>query len=396
MMTRVSKVLVKNRMFLVSLAVLCMVNQRLSASTVTYQDTAGNQRIYVAATGTNNHLLVDRWDGFHWQWYDQGLPAGTTAVYYPAAITYPDLTGDQRIYIFAIGSNKHLVANYRTNGNWHWADYGAAPFGFALHDRIAAVSYPDSAGNQQIFVFTTATNDHLTILSGNGTSFHWIDGGKNPGPGLLLNPTAITYLDTAGVQHTCAYLDGNDLIEACRNPNGTWTLTDRGVPSGIPEIAIPSAFSFQDDVGAQEIGIFCMGSNGHLVLDSFDGSSVWSWSDQYFTGGAGVRGAAWPAAVTYLDPIDAFQKIYAFVEGGSFGHLVVNYWDGFSWQWADQGLGPNGVADGPKDAITYLDATGHQRIYVFVVGTNHHLLVNYWDGFGWHWADLGNQLSGLH
>ena len=48
------------------------------------------------------------------------------------------------------------------------------------------------------------------------------------------------------------------------------------------------------------------------------------------------------------------------------------------------------VLGAPAD-ITYVDGAGNQRIYVFAVGSNGHLEVNYWDGFNWNWADQGTQ-----
>jgi hypothetical protein len=397
-----SKALVKSGIFLLTLTLLCVMEQRASASAVTYLDAAGNQFIYVAATGTDHHLLVYSFDAFNfdWNWSDQGLPQGTTGVFYPSAITFQDATtGDQTIFIFAMDNNGHVVANRRTDGNWHWTDYGLPPFGIGLHDRIAAVSYPDGAGNQQIFVFATTQTDHLAVLSvvvtDDSFNFGWIDGGHNPGPNTLINPTAITFMDTAAAQHTCAYLDANDLIEACRNPDGTWTLTDRGVPPGATQIETPTAFSYQDDVGAQEIGVFCAGGNGHLELATSQDGSNWSWSDlSPFT----QVGYSWPAAVTYFDPSYALQKEYAFINRTDNDHLYVRYWDGFGWRWGDQDIGPNGtlVSDGPKDAITYTDAAGNQWFHTFVMGSNNHLLDSYWDGSYNYptWYDLTSDTNG--
>jgi len=35
-------------------------------------------------------------------------------------------------------------------------------------------------------------------------------------------------------------------------------------------------------------------------------------------------------------------------------------------------------------------AVSSQRIYVFATISNGHLVVNYWNGYSWHWADQGN------
>lgn len=95
-----------------------------------------------------------------------------------------------------------------------------------------------------------------------------------------------------------------------------------------------------------------------------------------------------PSAITYAS--GGSQRIYVFAEGlGNNGsaHLVVNYWDGSGWHWADQGAGPGkGIVE--PSAITYLSG-GHQRIYVFMQELDDYLVVNYWNGATWNWANLG-------
>ena len=39
--------------------------------------------------------------------------------------------------------------------------------------------------------------------------------------------------------------------------------------------------------------------------------------------------------------------------------------------------------------VAYIHAAGNQRIHSFASGNDGHLVVNYWDGFSWHWADQG-------
>ena len=87
------------------------------------------------------------------------------------------------------------------------------------------------------------------------------------------------------------------------------------------------------------------------------------------------------------------HRKYAFVLGYEQyldKHLYVNYWNGNSWQWADQGKPPSLGSDmlTGGSVIRYVEG-GKWRIYVFVTATNGHLYVNYWDGSHWHWADQG-------
>src|SRR5580658_6596381 len=121
-------------------------------SEIAYIDAAGNQRIYNFASGNNSHLVVNYWDGFSWHWADQGLPAGASWVAGPNAVTYVDATGNQRIYVFAEGSNNHLVVNYWNGSGWHWADQGL-PAGTTALYYPNSITYVDAAGNRRIYAF---------------------------------------------------------------------------------------------------------------------------------------------------------------------------------------------------------------------------------------------------
>ena len=143
----------------------------------------------------------------------------------------------------------------------------------------------------------------------------------------------------------------------------------------------PSVVTYVDAAGHRRIYSFAEGNTGHLVVNYWDGFS-WRWADQGKP--VGTSGVYRPSAITYLS--GSVQRIYVFDEGSN-GDLVVNYWDGSSWHWADQAGLPLSLSANPS-AITYLSGT-QRRIYAFVEGINGDLLVNYWDGFSWHWADQG-------
>ena len=68
--------------------------------------------------------MVNFRDAAGWHWADQGVPAGSFAVFDPSVITYADNLGYRRIYAFAEGSNEHLVVNYWNGAAWFWADQG--------------------------------------------------------------------------------------------------------------------------------------------------------------------------------------------------------------------------------------------------------------------------------
>jgi hypothetical protein len=148
--------------------------------------------------------------------------------------------------------------------------------------------------------------------------------------------------------------------------------------------------TYQDpSSGAQCIYAFERGWDGYLHVNYWDGAS-WHWANQGAPSGTYVAGD--PGVVTYRDATN-HQRIYAFVLAGN-GHLEVNYWDG-AWHWADQGTPSGTTMLGTPGVITYVDGTGNQRIYAFAEGANGHLEVNYWQDGAWHWADQGTPSGAL-
>lgn len=90
---------------------------------------------------------------------------------------------------------------------------------------------------------------------------------------------------------------------------------------------------------------------------------------------------------------DGVKRIYSFVV--SRGRLKVNYWTGWSWRWADQGLPKNTTGmtnfdlQGLPSVVSYKDSAHRQHIRVFVRGRDRHLYMNYWNGSAWSWHHLG-------
>ena len=75
-----------------------------------------------------------------WHWFDQGLPPGASAVFYPTAITFVDVVGHQQIYVFAVTNQGHLVFNHWDGWSWSWEDHGA-PLGVATFGAPSAITY---------------------------------------------------------------------------------------------------------------------------------------------------------------------------------------------------------------------------------------------------------------
>jgi hypothetical protein len=336
------------------------------------------RRIHAFVVGQDGHLHVNYWDGNSWHWADQGAPPGTAGGAGLGAITYQE-AGPQRLYTFQRGLNGRLYVNYWDGNSWHWADQGTFPgqsMSAALN--LSAITYWD--GVQRIYCFGRAENGHLHVNYWTGGSWHWADQGAPPGTTMIGQPSAVTYRD--GSQRIYVFLRGADGHLRINYWTGaTWKWADQGAPAGTTLSGGPAAITFREGLKQRLYG-FVRGQNGHLLVNYWDGNS-WHWADQGKPAGTDVVGD--PTAITYRQA--GTQRIYVFARGSN-GHLAVNYWDGNSWHWADQGAPAGTTVTGVPNAITYNEG-GVQRIYVFVRGANGHLLVNYWDGNSWHWADQG-------
>jgi hypothetical protein len=165
-----------------------------------------------------------------------------------------------------------------------------------------------------------------------------------------------------------------------------WQWADLGRPAGTTEVAGPSAITYLDQAGRREIYVPTTSSNGHLIVDYLDGVHGWQWAD--LGRPAGTTEVAGPSSIAYADSTGR-EEIYAFVQGDN-GHLFVDRAiSGSGWQWFDQGLpsGATGVYN--ASAISYVNTSGKQSIYAFADKNGGDLVVNWFDGSRWQWADLG-------
>jgi hypothetical protein len=323
---------------------------------VTYSE-SGKQRIYVFACGDDGHVYVNYWDGSRWQWADQGTPPGTTAFTGLAAITYRE-AGTQRIYAFVGGANGHLYVNYWDGSRWQWADQGTPPNSSVSlapgANTFSFIAPNDLVARQQIYVFVSGSNGHLFLNYWNGFQWQWRDQGSPTGSASWLSPPGVTSYSTSG-------------------------------RPGVPSERLIYAF-----VGS---------SNGHLYVNYWNGAT-WQWADQGTPPGGFAACTTKPAVITYNEARQ--QRLYVFTDDGCFssnGHLYVNYWDGNRWQWADQGK-PFTTATSKAiwaGATTYAEY-GTQHIFAFVRGLRadgiNELCLNYWNGSWWQWEDRGPWSTG--
>lgn len=347
-------------------------------SEITYTDTAGVQWIYAFATGNNGHLVANYWNGSTWQWADLGLPTGATAVYSPTAITFAS-GANQAIYVFAAASNGHLVGISWNGVTWLWTDQGL-PAGDSAVYYPTAVTYASGA-NQLIYVFAEASSGHLVVNHWNGSAWQWADQGLPRRAKTVNNPTAITWAGGANQQiYVFAEASNGDLVVNYWT-GSAWQWADQGLPAGATAVYTPTAITYASGPN-RLIYVFAVSSTGHLVVNHWNGST-WQWADQGLPAGASAVNS--PSAITYASGPN--QPIFVFAVDDNY-QLVVNDWNGSTWQWANQGL-PEGFSSlSHPSAVTYASGA-NQMIYAFVRGNTGALVVNYWNGYSWNWADQG-------
>jgi hypothetical protein len=351
---------------------------------ITYQDLTGKQRFFVFAEGNTHHLVVNWWDGTLWHWSDQGVSPGSTQVFQPSAVSYQAASGDQRFFVFTEASNSHLAANWWDGTLWHWSDQGLPP-GAAYVLPPSAVTYRDAAGKQHFFVFAEGNNRHLTVNWWDGALWHWSDQGLPPGATEVATPDAVTYQDTAGKQRFFVFTAASSgHLMANWWDGALWHWSDQGLPTGTTYVITPKCVTYRDPSGKQRFFVFAEANNGHLVVNWWDGA-LWHWSDQGLPSGSAY--AHNPSPVTYRDAMGN-QRFFVFAQASN-GHLVANWWDGAHWHWSDQGLPAGATGVTTPSAVTYQDAAGKQHFFVFARGSNGHLVANWWDGALWHWSDQG-------
>lgn len=311
----------------------------------------------------------------------------------PSVVTYTNVSNKFIIVTYVTRfDNRFLINIYDFSRSlWDTLDFPAN-----MDSSPVAVTYLDTSRApeevQRVLVFVTGGGgEHLYAAEFDGSSWKVTDHGPPPDEQRIENPSVITYPARSGIPFpkNHAFLWGSKGLQWRFNGILGWAWENLSLlPGGIRPISGPGSITFLEETSGQRIYNFVLGADGHLWCCYFDGT--WHWADQGVPPGPGLI-AQIPAVVTYRDNAGR-QRIYIFVLGQNF-HLYCNYWDGNSWQWADQGApaGP-GVISGAF-ALTHLNQNGNQLIYAFVTGDDGNVYLNYWNGFTWQWINQGHPRS---
>lgn len=367
---------------------------------ITYIDQATNTRIICVFSLGGQAVAMDRWDGSQWQWSDLGsLPPGLSIrpeVPF-SAITYSTGAGPQIIDVFAVASNSqgwyHLVRDHWDGSQWSWSDQGVPPnlpypsLSFDDGTTTSAITYVDSQGLRRIYVFAVGINGHLVVnywIGFHGATWQWSDRGLPPGVSDLFHLSAITFADASGTQWVYVFGDtdtGKLVVQYWGSGLAYWA--NQGAQTPGVSVQFPSAITYVGGGGVRKIYILCTSANGDLVVNWWNGFA-WSWANR-----GRPPGESWlwqTSAITYTDL--AGQQIYVFTLGRDTG-LNVNYWDGNNWHWSHAGT-PAGISPlslNFPNSLTYTNSFGGRVMECFVWADNN--LQMAWNGLSWIWADLG-------
>ncbi|HWT00947.1 MAG TPA: hypothetical protein VN256_11935 [Pyrinomonadaceae bacterium] len=352
-----------------------------------YFDLQGKLNIY-AFLVKGITLYVNYWDGSQWKWANQGKPADTGVLQTPGVITHVDsVSRRQLVYAFVRGNNGNLYVNYWDGSKWQWANQGK-PSGTDVGSAPSALTYFE--GKDRIYAFTSGEDGKFYANYWDGTKWQWVElpaGGSIPGATWFRDPASLKRrIYVFGlVQNWVTELESETSISINEWDGTKWqgALQPSAPPHGTAGYQHPAAISYLEAGKPRVYGF--VNSAGFLTVYYWDGTK-WQWADQGKPPGTQVWSAE-VSSVTYTSA-SGKQWIHAFVTGEDH-KLYMNFWDGTKWQWVGYGKPPTVLQISNPTAITFRDATGKQQIYVFVMGSDGNVYVNYGDISNRTWANQG-------
>jgi hypothetical protein len=356
-------------------------------SAVTYLDEQNDRRIRVFAI-SDGHLVENRFNGTTWTWIDHGLPPspGNETARSVATVSYVDNAGNRRIYVFVVTSNNRLVLRFFNGFIWQWADQGGPQVD--MGGLYSAITYVDPTGNRRIYFFGSGYGGKLVINYWNGAAWKWADNGTPPGAGPtpLFNTNAITYVDAQGNRRIDVFCSGQTTHQLFSNSwNGSsWDWDNHGGT----DIGEARAVTFTDESGDRRIHVFADKDQDTLRVHSWYGNG-WVWVNLAKPPGNPNAGIFSLDAIAYTDiGGNRRMQVFADFEGMVFSRI----WDGSTWQvWINHGMpaGSNDIHD--PAALTYFESSiGVRHIHLFAhCADGEHLCDHFYNGANWQWLHFG-------
>jgi len=300
-------------------------------------NTASAQRLYAFVRGSDENLWTNWWTGSAWSWANQRRPADVSIVGSGSVLTVMNTpTSSQRPYAFVRGSDGNLWTNWWTGSAWSW-DNQRKPADVGISSPLGVLTVMDTpTSSQRPYAFVQDNDGNLWVNWWIG-EWRWDNLGEPPDPVNV------------------------------HGPGGVLTVKDTPASSQRPYVFMP-------------------GNDANLWVNWWTGSA-WRWDSLGRPEGVSVRSLL--GVLTVMDSATSAQRPYAFVLGND-GNLWVNWWIG-EWRWSSLGKPPDPVSiSSPVGVATVMDTPiSPQRPYVFVLGSDGNLWVNWWTGGQWTWANQG-------
>jgi hypothetical protein len=243
----------------------------------------------------------------------------------------------ERLEVFVV-QNGQLYSRYWDGTDWSWTNLGAPVAKVLKNEPPGVTTYVlSNLSTRRTHAFVVDTDGDLHEWTRTGTQAQWSAHG---------HPTPIPNTDPAG----------------WRMP---WS---------------PTVVSYAEGDTRRILAFTNLQNHRFYML--YSTGNTYAWANR------GDEGDNHASAITYSAA--GLQRVYAFVRQVNFTpDIVVNYFNGFTWQWADQGE-PFGNAGVPH-AIT-LSEGGVRKIFVFTEASDKQghtppdLWSNVWDGSAWTWT----------
>jgi hypothetical protein len=354
------------------------------SSAITYLDAANDRHIHVF-TVHDDHLVSNHFDGSKWTWTDHGQPSRDTDMLWgPDAVTYVDTNGNQRIYVFVVTGQSRLKLLYFNGFQWQWIDQGGPN---VSPNSTSAITYVDPAGNRRIYLFgSSAPSGNVVVRYWNGSAWLWADNGSPPGATTTPCGTeALTYVDEQDARRIdvfCSRGVGDTIQLFVNSWNGSsWSWFNHG---GNP-VTDPQAVTFTEASGSRRIHVFLDSINSPLLHSRIDGTWYWINLGKPVPASTSMDGQD---AIAYTD-LAGNRRMQVFVLFND--HIHSRSWNGSSWgNWYNHGLPTGGIGVSNPVALTYFDARSNtQRIHLFANGVGG-LVDNVFNGSTWQWQSLGS------
>jgi len=337
----------------------------------------GAQLPFAFVVGGDGHLWYKWWNGQKWEWIDRATPHPTVSFanvigVFTAVRTSP--------FVYLRGTDGNIWAFWWDGGanNWRWEGLGSGPASRILVADVGVAPVKDQPNTpERPYIFVLGDDGHLWLDWWDGSrAYNWEDRGVPKDLKVTLGLGALAAAETpTGPKLPHAFVRASDgHLWLNRWDGKTWQWQDLGAPPEVEIRGKVGVITVQDSLGAPERPyVFVRGSDGNLWLNWWNGQS-WQWSNQ----GQPAHGKFTVAvgAISVKEHPDAAQYPYAFV-ADSDGHLWTNRWNGTVWSWDHLGKPGNQIVAGGVGVVTVADhPAAPQRPYVFVIGSDRHLWLN--------------------